>query len=300
MPKPAPKPAPKRPAPAVKRPAVKRAGPKPVTAPKKVPARPAAKGGKSKPSTARNPAPAGKAQARAKQVAPPAAVAARPVLVKGKQPATKGVKAKPVPTKPVPARPAKAAAFVAAAGPVKAAVPTPTRKAIQPAPRNGTTPVAAKPAAAAPPPSRPAAPAEPSVPPKPKKNGAGLGLRDLQHFADLLLQKRREIVGDMHSMEGEALRSGSTGLSNLPIHPADMGTDNYEQEFTLGLVEKDRSLLREINHALGKIPAGTYGICEGTGETIGRPRLEVQPWARYSIEHARQRERNGHGVRMFF
>ena len=128
---------------------------------------------------------------------------------------------------------------------------------------------------------------------KPRKNEAGLHLRDLEHFRDLLLAKRRELVGDMSQMEREALRSsGGTNLSTLPIHMADMGTDNYEQEFTLGLVEKDRNLLREINAALAKIQNGTYGICEGTGKPIAKPRLEAQPWARYSIEHARQLERN--------
>ena len=127
---------------------------------------------------------------------------------------------------------------------------------------------------------------------RPRKNEAGLSLRDLEHFRDLLLAKRRELVGDMSQMEREALRtSGGTNLSTLPMHMADMGTDNYEQEFTLGLVEKDRNLLREINAALAKIQNGTYGICEGTGKPISRPRLEAQPWARYSIEHARQLER---------
>ena len=127
---------------------------------------------------------------------------------------------------------------------------------------------------------------------KPRKNEAGLGIRDLEHFRDLLLAKRRELVGDMSQMEREALRSsGGTNLSTLPIHMADMGTDNYEQEFTLGLVEKDRNLLREINAALAKIQNGTYGICEGTGKPISKPRLEAQPWARYSIEYARQLER---------
>ena len=127
---------------------------------------------------------------------------------------------------------------------------------------------------------------------KPKKNLAGLGMRDLEHFRGLLLAKRRELVGDMTSMEREALRSANgTNLSNLPLHMADMGTDNYEQEFTLGLVEKERGLLRELNRALAKIQDGTYGICEGTGKPINRPRLEAQPWARFSIEYARMMER---------
>ena len=133
---------------------------------------------------------------------------------------------------------------------------------------------------------------------KPRKNQAGLTMRELEHFRDLLLDKRRELVGDMSQMEREALRSsGGTNLSTLPLHMADMGTDNYEQEFTLGLVEKDRGLLREINSALAKIQNGTYGICEGTGKPISKPRLEAQPWAKYSIEYARQMER-GMGLGM--
>ena len=130
---------------------------------------------------------------------------------------------------------------------------------------------------------------------KPRKNQAGLTPKELEHFRELLLQKRRELVGDMSQMEREALRSAAgTNLSNLPLHMADMGTDNYEQEFTLGLVEKDRQLLREINNALAKIMDGTFGICEGTGKPISKPRLEAQPWARYSIEYARQKEQGYH------
>lgn len=131
----------------------------------------------------------------------------------------------------------------------------------------------------------------PANPAKPGKNQAGLKAKELEFFRDLLLAKRRELLGDVHSMEEEALRSASgSNLSNLPIHMADMGTDNYEQEFTLGLVEKDRQLLREINVALAKIRDGTYGICEGTGKPITKARLEAKPWAKYSIEYTRKLE----------
>ena len=133
----------------------------------------------------------------------------------------------------------------------------------------------------------------PSAKPKPGKNLAGLSAKELETFREALLAKRRELVGDMYSMEREALQRSGENLSNLPLHMADMGTDNYEQEFTLGLMEKDRLLLREINTALAKIMDGTYGICEGTGKPIAKVRLEVQPWAKYSIEHARKLENRG-------
>ncbi len=136
------------------------------------------------------------------------------------------------------------------------------------------------------------------MPGKPAKNQAGLKTKDLEFFRDLLIAKRRELLGDVHSMEEEALRSASgSNLSNLPIHMADMGTDNYEQEFTLGLVEKDRQLLREINIALAKIRDGTYGICEGTGKPITKARLEAKPWAKYSIEYTRKMESRMMGSR---
>ena len=126
---------------------------------------------------------------------------------------------------------------------------------------------------------------------KPRKNLAGLSPKELEYFRSLLLAKRRELVGDMSSMEHEALHSTSgSNLSNLPVHMADMGTDNYEQEFTLGLVEKDRVLLREINSALAKIQDGTYGLCEGTQKPISKARLEAKPWARHGIEYARKLE----------
>jgi RNA polymerase-binding protein DksA len=128
---------------------------------------------------------------------------------------------------------------------------------------------------------------------KPGKNQAGLSVKELEVFREALLAKRRELVGDMRSMESEALQRSGENLSNLPLHMADMGTDNYEQEFTLGLMEKDRQLLREINQALTKIMDGRYGICEGTGKVISKARLEVQPWAKYSIEHARKLENRG-------
>src|SRR6266852_734470 len=80
-----------------------------------------------------------------------------------------------------------------------------------------------------------------------------------------LLFLRDRHNSDVTHLTDEALRRTEGGapsnLSNMPIHMADLGTDNYEQEFTLGLVEKDRVLLREINQALAKIQDGTYGIC---------------------------------------
>jgi len=117
---------------------------------------------------------------------------------------------------------------------------------------------------------------------------------DTEHFKQLLLEKRREILRNVNEFEDEALKKSrldaSGDLSSMPIHMADIGTDNYEQEFALGLMDSERKLLREIDNSLGRIEEGTYGICEGTGKPIPKARLEAQPWARYCVEYARMLE----------
>ena len=121
-----------------------------------------------------------------------------------------------------------------------------------------------------------------------------LGAAAIEHFKQLLLQKRREIISNVYEMEGETLKKSrldaSGDLSSMPIHMADIGTDNYEQEFALGLMDSERKLLREIDDALQRTEQGTYGLCEGTGKQIGKARLEAQPWARYCVEYARMLE----------
>jgi len=114
---------------------------------------------------------------------------------------------------------------------------------------------------------------------------------EVSHFRDLLYEKRKEMLGDVNHIEDEALKKSrldaSGDLSSMPIHMADIGTDNYEQEFSLNLLDGERKILREIEFALGRLEDETYGICEMTGRGISKARLEARPWARYCIEYAK-------------
>ena len=122
-----------------------------------------------------------------------------------------------------------------------------------------------------------------------------LNTASIEHFKQLLLEKRREILKNVNEIEDETLKKSrldATGdLSSMPIHMADLGTDNYEQEFVLGLMDGERKLLHEIDDALQRIEEGTYGVCEATGKLIQKARLEAQPWARYCVEYAKTLER---------
>lgn len=109
----------------------------------------------------------------------------------------------------------------------------------------------------------------------------------LAEFREMLMAKRRDLIGDMNGIQAEALSNNDSDLSNMPTHPADIGTDNFEQEFTLGLLESERALLTELEDALVRLAEGMYGVCIGTGQAIGLARLRARPWAKYSIEYAR-------------
>lgn len=126
------------------------------------------------------------------------------------------------------------------------------------------------------------------------KRKSSLTVEQLRYFQKMLLIKRRELIGDVNNIEGEALKKSrldaSGDLSSMPIHMADIGTDNYEQEFSIGLMDSDRKLLKKIDEALNRIGKGTYGICEATGKPISRARLKAQPWARYCVQYAKKLE----------
>ncbi len=123
------------------------------------------------------------------------------------------------------------------------------------------------------------------------KTSEYLTAEEVAHFRELLEEKRAEIIGDVNHIEDEALKKSrldaAGDLSSMPIHMADIGTDNYEQEFSLNLLDSERKILREIEEALQRIEDETYGICEVTGRGISKARLEARPWARYCIEYAK-------------
>lgn len=125
-----------------------------------------------------------------------------------------------------------------------------------------------------------------------RKADSGLSRKEKEMLRRLLLEKRAEILGDVESLHSSAFREGGE-LSNMPLHMADVGSDNYEQEATLGLMESEQKLLREVDEALERMANGTYGVCLESGKPIGMARLEYKPWAKYCIEVARERERLG-------
>src|SRR5436189_711829 len=119
---------------------------------------------------------------------------------------------------------------------------------------------------------------------------------DLESFRRSLLNLRARLSGNLSHLAEEALRAtggeNSGSLSNMPIHMADLGTDNFEQEFTLSLLQNEEQAVEEITAALERIRQGSFGQCEECREEIPKVRLQALPYARYCVECARKLEQN--------
>lgn len=130
-----------------------------------------------------------------------------------------------------------------------------------------------------------------------------LSRKDLEMFRQMLLNLRDRIVDGISFLAGDNLnksqRDASGDLSNHAVHMADQGTDNFDREFALSLVSNEQDILYEIDEALHRIDAGTYGVCEMTGRPIELERLKVLPYARYCREAQEQLERNRKRFRPF-
>jgi RNA polymerase-binding transcription factor DksA len=119
---------------------------------------------------------------------------------------------------------------------------------------------------------------------------------EMSAFKEKLHLLRARLRGDVNTMAEVALRkSGIEGSDSnaMPIHMAELGSDNFEQEFTLGLMEADEGTLGSIDSALDRIQDGTYGKCVQCEGVISKERLNAIPYTPVCIKCAQLQENNG-------
>jgi DnaK suppressor protein len=115
---------------------------------------------------------------------------------------------------------------------------------------------------------------------------------EMKVYRERLLDIRARLRGDVTSMAHAALRkSGADGeASSMPIHMAELGSDNYEQEFTLSLLANEEDRLGMIESALQRIESGDYGQCEQCEGTIPKTRLNAIPYTPVCVKCASNRD----------
>jgi RNA polymerase-binding protein DksA len=112
--------------------------------------------------------------------------------------------------------------------------------------------------------------------------------KELKHYRQLLLNLKERISEDIKHISEDTLKKSQKeaagDISSYSLHMADLATDAYDREFSLGLASCDRNVLLQIDDALTRIKEGSYGTCEGCKKAIAKVRLKALPFARLCLK----------------
>lgn len=117
---------------------------------------------------------------------------------------------------------------------------------------------------------------------------------ELQHFKDLILERRRKAKDDVERMRNQIEDSKEQAGDNTAysFHMADAGTDAMEREKLHLMIARQQKYIGYLDRALERIENGTYGICKVTGKPIAKERLEAVPHTEISIQAKKEQKKN--------
>ena len=123
------------------------------------------------------------------------------------------------------------------------------------------------------------------TPYQPKRGEEYMNRDQLEHFRQLLLAWKRELMEEVD----RTMLHMKDDAANFP-DPNDRATQESEFGLELRTRDRERKLLKKIDSALSRIDDGSYGYCEETGDQIGLRRLEARPVATLCVEAQERRE----------
>ena len=119
--------------------------------------------------------------------------------------------------------------------------------------------------------------------------------KELAEFRKIILKKKEDILEEIKCISEDVLKKSqkeaSGDISGYTYHMADVATDNYDREFSLGLASSERESLYVLDDALKKIEDGTYGICEECKTAISKTRLKALPQASLCVKCQEKKEK---------
>ncbi len=119
--------------------------------------------------------------------------------------------------------------------------------------------------------------------------------QELLDFKKLILKRKDEILEVIKHISEDTLKKSqkeaSGDISGYAYHMADVATDTYDREFSLGLASNERQFLYELDDAMKKIDDGAFGICENCKSLISKGRLKAVPYARLCVKCQQDKEK---------
>jgi DnaK suppressor protein len=119
--------------------------------------------------------------------------------------------------------------------------------------------------------------------------------KQLSEYKKLVLKKKEEVLAGIKHISDDtlkkSLKDAAGDISGYTYHMADVATDTYDREFSLGIATNDRNLLYELDDALKKIDEGSFGFCEECKNLIAKIRLKAVPYARLCVKCQEKKEK---------
>ncbi|MDP2938219.1 MAG: TraR/DksA family transcriptional regulator [Candidatus Omnitrophota bacterium] len=119
--------------------------------------------------------------------------------------------------------------------------------------------------------------------------------KELDYFRKLILKMKEKIIDEIKHISEDTLKKSpkdaAGDISGYTYHMADVASDSYDREFSLGLASNERQSLYELDDAIKKIEEGTFGICEECKSLITKTRLKVVPFARLCVKCQEKKEK---------
>jgi RNA polymerase-binding transcription factor DksA len=119
---------------------------------------------------------------------------------------------------------------------------------------------------------------------------------DLDHSRERLSEERDRLQqlrssSDLGHLADESENESLSELSHQSPHQGDTGTETFDRERDLSLLEQIDAELNDVEHALRRLDAGSYGTCEACNRPIDDARLEVLSAARFCLDDQATAER---------
>ena len=119
--------------------------------------------------------------------------------------------------------------------------------------------------------------------------------QELKRYKDLLIKERARLNDELSTLKknnmNKSQRDASGDLSSYTFHMADMASDNYERDFSMGLATEEQKTLFAIEEALKRVEDGTYGNCLQCGKKVLKKRLNAIPYTELCLECQKSKEK---------
>jgi len=122
-----------------------------------------------------------------------------------------------------------------------------------------------------------------------------LSKKELEYFKTLILKIKEKVVEEIKHISEDTLKKSQKDaagdISGYTYHMADVASDTYDREFSLGMISSERESLYELDDALKRAEEGAFGICEECKSLITKTRLKAVPYARLCLKCQQKKEK---------